>query len=84
MTDLCAQEKMESYNPFSMAVKMKYSPPSISALLLIFLRICALSSCSGQGVSVEGQLDVIRACLPKPSYTDQFAVAEIQNTNLGQ
>lgn len=33
---------------------------------------------------MEGQLAVIRASLPKPPYTDQFAVAEIQNTNLGQ
>lgn len=57
---------MENYNPFSMAVKMKYSPPSISALLRLFSRICALSSCSGEGGSVEGQLAAIRACLPKP------------------
>lgn len=39
--DLCAQEKLESYNPFSLAVKMNYSPPSISAWVLIsFQMIC--------------------------------------------
>lgn len=59
---------MESYNPFSMAVKINCFPPSISALVLISFQNICIQQQLREGGSVEGQLGVFSAFLPKPPY----------------